>query len=222
MEWKLQIAMKDIHKHTSNILSKYKVSLCEHFLMGTVGYRILLPPDELIQTSVSLYEGDPRPQCTPDESMLALQACIQKKWLQVITEELYEQEMNRRHSSGLPEIFDSGFALGVVDFTQSGYLLHRQIIIDIYGMEHVQYNDSGWNIDDIRQEVRIYAPTQEMCVERLEELKQMPSNYIGQLIREVVSSVPEPMDWWKPNRFLSLPHGFYAVMQYQVCDDSAG
>jgi hypothetical protein len=211
--------MNDINVTTQNVLSASEVSLCEHFLMCTIGYTILLPLEELAQTSASLNEGDRRGQFTPAQYMQALDACIKKKWLRVITGESYEQEMNRRPSSAIPEIYGSGFAPGVVDFTETGYLLHRQIIIDIYGMQHIQYDASGWNIDEIRQEVHVYAPTKELCIKRLEELKRTPSNYIGQRIHRVVASAPKPIGRWKPDHFLLLPHGFYAVIKYQLYNE---
>lgn len=210
--------MNEINEITKKVLSATGVSLCEHLLMCTIGYSIFFPPQELVKTSASLNEGDPRGQFTPVQYRRAFQACIQKKWLQVITQDSFEQERNKRAASDIPEIYDSAFAPGVVDFTEPGYLLHRQIFIDIYGMERIQYNDSGWTIDEIHREVRIYAPTKELCLKRLDEFRATPSDFIGQQIKHVVEHDPEPIGSWKPNRFLVLSHGYYAVLQYQVSD----
>lgn len=211
--------MNDIDKTTQKVLRACQISLCEHFLMCTVGYGILLPPEKLVQTSASLSEGDPRGEYTSAQYMEALQACIQEKWLQVITEKLYEQEMNSRKTADVPEIHNSSFAPGVIDFTEVGYLLHRQVLIDIFGTEHIQYSDSGWEFDETCNEIHVYAPTRELCIKRVDELKQSPSDYIGHDVRHIAAYAPEPIGCWKPNRFIVLPHGFHAVAQYQLNDE---
>jgi hypothetical protein len=199
---------------TRQALYTHGVSLCEYFLMCTVGYRILLPPAGLIKMSASLSEGDPRGEFTPVHYMAALNACIQKNWLQLVTDDLFQDELNRRLSSGMPEILESSFVPGVIDFTQAGYFLYRQIIIDIFGNAHVDYKDSGWTIDEYHQRVDVYAPTLKLCIKRMQEFKEAPSDYIGHQVGSIIAHDPEPIDDWKPNRFITLPHGFHAVMYY--------
>lgn len=194
-----------------DVLREYGMSPCEHSLMCVVGYRLPLLLDELPEYSATLDSS-----CSESEYADASRSCIQKGWLEILTAEWREREAERQQSSQIPKLLDEGFEHGVVDFTQEGYLLFRKINLRIFGEEHIQYDESGWNIDERSSEVNIYAETESLCRKRAKEFKDEPSSYIGETVNITSISYPTMIGPWKPNRFITLPQGFHIKITYRI------
>lgn len=208
--------MNDMDTKTFRVLGKLGISLCEHFIMGTVGYRMPLRPEELAEHTAALVEGDPRGSFTEHEYRKAVQQCMQRGWLEIITPERCEAECRRRQRSTLPELFDTGFEPGVVDFTPEGFSLFRQSILGILGKRLVRYDDSGWNVDENNCRVDFLAETAGLCRKRIAEFMLEPSMYVGQSVRIISVTKPIRIGPWGPNRFMVLPQGYHATLEYEV------
>ena len=202
---------------TFHVLEKYEVSLAEYFVMCTVGYRIFLPPERLAQRSFALAEGDPRGEVALSEHLNAIHSCVEKAWLEILTPEEVEREMTRRQSAAIPEIYDY-LKPNTVDFTQEGYCLYRQFIFEIFGAEHIQKKDSDWNLDEIDQTVNMYAETHDLCGTLIKEFRSDPSSYIGRVVEIIDVSEIETIGSWRPNRFITLPHGFHARIRHRTVE----
>ena len=202
---------------TFHVLEKYKVSLAEYFVLCTVGYRIFSPPERLAQDSFNLSEGDPRGEVALPGHLNAIHSCVEKAWLEILTPEEVEREMARRQSAAIPEIADH-LKPNTVDFTQEGYCLYRQFIFEIFGAEHVQKSDSGWNRDEVNQTVNMYAETHDLCGVLIKEFKDEPSSYIGRVVEIIDVSEIETIGPWRPNRFITLPHGFHARVRHRTVE----
>lgn len=199
---------------TFAVLEKHNVSLAEYFVMCTVGNRIFSPPERLAQDSFALAEGDRRGEVALSGHLNAIHSCIEKAWLEILTPEEVEREMARRQSAAIPEISDH-LKPYCVDFTQDGYSLYRQFIFEIFGAEHVQNNDSGWNLDEVNQTVNMYAETHDLCGALIKEFRDAPSSYIGREVEIIDVSDIESIGSWRPNRFITLPHGFHARIRHK-------
>ena len=114
---------------TFTILEKYGVTLAAYYVMCAVGYEIFQTPERLAQTSFNHAEGDPRGEVTVSEHLNAIYRCVKKGWLEILTAEQCEREMARQESSPTIEFVDL-LEPGAVSFTQKGYLLFRQIILE--------------------------------------------------------------------------------------------
>lgn len=204
-------------ENTFDVLNKLNVSLAEYFVMCPVGYRIFLPPHEWAQTSVNLSEGDPRGQPTLVEHLKAVDSCLWNGWFEVLTPEECERVIARRQSSAIPEIVDHPEP-NTVDFTQKGHTLFRQIILNIFGSEHVRKSDAGWNLDEDNQVANIYAETNDLCQACIKEFTDDPSSCTGEAAEVVNVSHVESIGAWRPNRFVTLPHGFHACVRYEIIE----
>ncbi len=121
----------ELNEKTFQVLKKHGVSLAEHYVMGTVGYGIWLPADDLAEHTVKLVEGDSRGNFPPHEYLDAVNECIKKGWLKT-----YAPEMDSVEQQALSQSADSSemeFNPGDVKFTKAGYLLHHQTILEIFG-----------------------------------------------------------------------------------------
>lgn len=198
------------------MLERHGVSLAEHYVLCSVDHRIGFPPERLAAHTEALVEGDPRGTFSRREYLDAIGACIAKGWLRVLTPEDCRTEAERRRRSQLPELSEEGaFQPGDADFTEPGYLLFRRTLLEIFGPEHLERSDSGWNLDEARREFRVLAPTEAACRWRVEELSAEPSMYVGEEVELVRAGPPEPIGSWKPNPFLTLSHGFQARITYR-------
>lgn len=217
----IDIIRGKLRRRTLTVLGEHGVSLIEYHVMIVVGYGIVVKPDELASFSAQESEGDPRGEFPILEYCKAVDQCIEKRWLALLTPEECEREAERRQSAWLPDLTDTCLSPGTVDFTPEGYLLYRKLTLEINGKEHLQFNDSGWNLDEECKEVHILAETEEMCRRRIEEFVDNPSSHIGlggvHLPAQVINvSGPTPIGPWRPNRFIIIPNGFNAKIEYEV------
>jgi len=201
---------------TTRILNHYGISLCEHYVLCSVNYRICADQDELARHSHWATEGDQRGDFPLSDHIAAVKSCIAKGWLTILTEQDCQGEVERMRSSNIPEIYDLGLREGVVDFTYEGYLRYREILKSI---ERVQRNYSGWYIDDSKCFFDIYAETEQDCLGRLDEMKSDFSNYVGApaFIRHIEG--PYKIGQWKPIRFITIVSGFHVRVHYQIINE---
>jgi len=224
---RIDVIRNESRRRTFNALGERGVSLVEYYVMNTVGYEIILKPDELASWSVGESMDDPWGEFPLSEHLDAINHCIEKQWLKILTKEECELEVERRRSERLPDLTDAFLSPGTVDFTQEGCLLYRRIKQEINGEKHLQFKDSGWNLDEERKEVHILAETEEMCRRRISEFENNPSGYLGVGGVEVPAKVvnisgPTPIGPWRPNRFIVIPNGFYAKVDYEVVNLPSG
>jgi hypothetical protein len=206
-----------IVERTFDVLREYDVNLCEYYVICAVDdVGGMLFEGDLARESFAGSQGDPRGEFSLAEHRDAIHSCLRKKLLEELTTAKCQQESERRRTSRTPEIVESELRPGVVDFTETGYRLFRQIIVRIFGIEHIRHSDSGWNIDEDKNQVNVYAETKELCWDRIAELQSDPSSYIGATVRIGNISDPEPIGPWKPNRFLVVPRGFYGRVCYEL------
>jgi hypothetical protein len=199
------------------VLNNNDVSFAEFSVMSSVGYHIFYPPNKLAQVGVKLSEGDLLGEPTLDEHLKAIDSCLEKGWLKILTAEEYEQIIASQQSAVTPEIIDYPEP-NTVDFTPKGYSLYRQIIFETFGEEHIQRSDAGWNIDEDSQVANIYAETTELCEACIKEFADNPSSYTGKATEIVNVSQIESIGAWKPNRFITLPQGFHAGVSYKLIE----
>lgn len=122
---------------TFSVLAKYGVTLAEYYVMGTVGYEIFLPKERLAKCSFDHAEGDPRGEVDVSEHLNAINSCLEKGWFEILTIEKCKAEMARQESVLAPDdVYNVN--PGEVSLTNAGYLLYKNIILEIYGAEHVR------------------------------------------------------------------------------------
>lgn len=68
----------------------------------------------------------------------------------------------------------------------------------------------------MEQTAHIYAETQQLCETRLTQFTAEPTNYTGQTTEIKEVSEIKVIGAWKPNRFITLPQGFYVCVSYKV------
>ena len=139
---RIDLIREKSRQRTANVLGGRGASLAEYYVMCTVGYGIVLVPDELASWSVGESRGDPRGEFPVSEHLAAVNSCLEKRWLVILTSEECEREAERRRTSQLLELTDTHLAPGAVDFTPEGYALYRDLILNIYGEGHLRSMDS--------------------------------------------------------------------------------
>jgi hypothetical protein len=200
---------------TLSLLARQGMTLCEYFVMCSVDYRIGANPERLANDSWQFSQGDRRGEFPLEAHVAAVASCIAKGWLTVLTEEDVERELSRRRHSELPELEDSGVWPGAVDFTQTGYEIHRDIICKIFGVEHQQYGDCGSVFLEDRDTFQILAPTLESCRKRIEDIVSETESWCGFPAEVVAVSGPFRIGPWRRNRFIVFPEGYRAEVRYR-------
>lgn len=181
--------------------------------MCSVGYRVPYPPARLAAHSESCSHGDRRGDFPLIDHLQAVDRCLEKGWLTILTPEHFEAEQQRLHDSTVPEVLDIGYEPGHVDFTPAGYSLQRAIVGEIFGESHLQQCDAGCNFEDAFFRYDVYAPTSDLCSHLMSwrmdqgECFARPAHFVG-------ATGPEPIGAWKPCRFITLPSGFYGRVQF--------
>jgi hypothetical protein len=102
--------------HTARVLSAHGLSLPEHYVMCSAGYRVTLPLEAFITHAVSVSEGDPRGQPARPELAAALRRLQTRGLMSCLTGAALPAEARRRAASTVPEVIDTGYQVGHVDF----------------------------------------------------------------------------------------------------------
>jgi hypothetical protein len=197
------------------ILAKYGVSLPQYRVMDSVytGPFGMYEPEYLAYYTTRLLEGS-NLQYRTEDYREAIAECLEKGWLRHLSTPLPDALL-MLHESQVPVVrMETGPARGI-GFTIDGYKLHRQIRMENFGIDHVQYSDSGWVINDEAQRVEIFAEKKVHCDLRLNEFL---SNLPGHLGREATveqTEGPSATGAWRPDPFLTIPTGFKAVIKFK-------
>jgi hypothetical protein len=200
-------------------LRQHSVSACEYAVLGIVHYRINAPPRGVAEDA-HLYSDDAG---HPLENYLrAVDSCVEKGWLTILTQEDLEREERRRLSSTVPEVIDTSYCPGDVDFTEAGAALYQTLLRELWGPEHLLAR-SGWNWDEEDGRFDIYAGREEDCRSWLREMTgEGCIDGAGRPARVVRVEGPLPIGPWRPYRFLTLPSGFHAVLKVETVEGRGG
>jgi hypothetical protein len=123
------------------------VSECEDAVLTIVYYHFTLPPGGIAEYA-KLYDDTgvlPYGVHALQEYLRAVDSCIEKGWLTVLTPEYFEQEARRRAGSPLPEVNDDCYRPGDVAFTESGFALYRLLQSEMSDPECLEQEYVGWN-----------------------------------------------------------------------------
>jgi hypothetical protein len=210
----------EFHRHALDVLRRHEVSPCEDAVLGIVYYHITLPPLGIAQYAKAYDEdeimGTPYGPFPLEDYLRAIESCVAKGWLTVLTPEDFEREERRRLLSQIPEVLDKCYRPGDVAFTEAGFLLERQLSREIMGPEFEERQTEGWNWDADRQRLDVYAEDEEACRLRLEEIAGNVEQYTGRAGRVTNVEGPRPIGPWKPDRFTTVASGFHAVMKVEL------
>ena len=189
------------------------VSASENLLLRSAGMRETGLPADFIRYARG--HGGAASACSVDALWTALERLRARLQLTQLTGDDVRAERARLAASTLPERDDSpNLKAGYVDFTPGGYRVHRAIAFEVFGPEHVDYSDSFWRFDANTRRFTVVAPTAELCLRRIAEVRalgRVPGSYDPR-IRILEVSPPAPIGPWKPWRFALRDSGFLSEM----------
>lgn len=203
----------DLRKRHEQALSPHGLSGTAYSLMCTAGYRIALDRDSFIKETRGLCKGGLYSDASWEELTDALDDLLTRGLMIILSADDIEAESSRIQRSTVSELIDTGYAAGHVDFTADGIRVHREVVNQIFGAEHVMYNDSGFRFDEDSLRFLVLAPTRDLCERRLNEIQQGPNDYMGRddLVLSRIAG-PYEVRKWRPNRFIELSDGFQAII----------
>lgn len=203
-------------QQTLAALAPHGFGLCEHFVMCTVGYRGGNRPQGVAHQSWSGSAGDPRGEFPLAAHQAAVASCLAGGWLTVLTADDADREADRRRTSGLPELVDTGVAAGALDFTPVGFAAHRGVIGAVFGDALLDDQDAGWSHLEDQARFDLIAPTLDLCRRQLAELAEGLDLCVGQPAVVSAMSGPAAIGTWRPNRFVLRATGFRAGLTYRL------
>ena len=211
----------DLRARTSAALHAHGLSLAEHYLMCSAGYRVELLADAFVKHAFAATEGDRRGTASIQELTAALARLEGRELLTRLTDDALREAADRRVTSTVPEILES-LQVGRVDFTPRGFAVHREVIRSIYGDDHVARNDAGFNLDVSTGRFDVYAATLDDCERVLDEVESGGDSYTGEEhTRFIGREGPTPIGQWRPNRFVVRATGYHGVLRF-VCEPIDG
>src|SRR5947209_7021918 len=113
----------------------------------------------------------------------AVDSCITKGWLTILTPEHFKREASRRALSPVPKIIDSCYVLGAVDYTEAGHMFHRLLLREILGASILEREYCGFNWNEGRRAFDIYAADERGCRSLLKEIEQDPGGFVGEPVK---------------------------------------
>ena len=204
----------DLRERTSAALHAHGLSLAEHFLMCSAGYRVTLPPDAFVEHTFALTEGDRRGVPSIPELITALASLEARGLMTRLTDQTLREEADRRARSHAPEVMESHW-VGHVDFTPRGFAMHRDVIRSIYGDDHVERSDTDFNLDVSTGRFDVYAVTMGECQRAMDEIESGGDSYTGEEhTRFIGREGPTPVGQWRPNRFMVRDSGDHGVLHF--------
>jgi hypothetical protein len=214
----------DYKQSVQTILSSHNLSVCEYQALAMVFERV-----PLTQVGLARYAKERGDQgrsllgtFTFDEYSKAVEACIAKGLLVLLSEKALANIAASREASTIPEIDESFFAAGTVDFTASGYALCHDVTGAINALTAEPPKEyAGWNCNQGALRIDIYATSQASCARLLASAVDDLAGIVGP--GTVVANLEGPVAIgpWKPNRFLTDPSGYHAVIAYQASGSTA-
>jgi hypothetical protein len=213
----------DLRERTADALRAHALTLGEHYVMCSAGYRAALPPDAFVEHTRAVTEGDRRGTASLQELTTALARLEARELMTRLTDDALREEADRRARATMPEVLE-GYQPGDVDFTPRGFAVHRDVIRSIYGDDHVARNDAGFNLDVSTGRFDVYAVTLDDCRRLLDDIETGGDAYTGEEhTRFIGRADPTPIAQWRPNRFVVRATGYHGVLRFlcETLDQSA-
>ena len=121
----------------------------------------------------------------------------------------------RRAASRAPEVIDTGYRAGHVDFTSKGYGVHREVIRAIHGDDFLARSDAGFNLDLGAGRFDVYAVSMNECRRLMDEIQAGGDDYTGaEATCFVARDGPVAIAAWRPNRFFVREAGYHGVLRF--------
>ena len=195
--------------------ARHSLSYAEYCLLSTAGYRINLPPEEFVSETWKLNEGGAEPLPSIEQLQAALTGLRARGLLTVLSEDDVRRESERISASTVPELVEPDYRAGDVDFTSDGHRIFREVVLEAFGADHVQYSDSGFVFDEASRSFIVLAATRALCMRRIAEIQDSPESFTGDpsLVLVVEVTLPERIGAWKPTRFWLVEEGFRSVVR---------
>jgi hypothetical protein len=185
-------------------------------VLGIVYYRIPLPPDGIARTAKGYEEdGDGYGSHSLPDYLRAVEGCIAKGWLTILSAEDLEREAQRRRRSAIPELSD-GYLPGAVEFTPAGFALHQDLLEELYGLDFLDHEYSGWDWDREARRIDVFATDEDGCLSLLRDIQGDVAWYVGGAAQVQAVEGPRPIGYWKPSRFITVPGGFHAAVEVEL------
>lgn len=223
------------------VLKAHNVSSPEYFVLGQLSYRLpftkeMIASEMSYEAGVQLTDelGKPYPN-TPEECERIVDQCIEKGWTRILTAEDVAKEEASMEGEIRPEIEFFCGEEGCLDFTESGYLLYRQICTEIFGEDHFQRQDRciiGYGEyrahyqpeDHCTMRLQVFGVTRADCYELIDQFLSSRENHEGTSesypeLKSVQISPVREIGPWKPNPYVTLPKGYHAEIEYEVVRD---
>ena len=205
----------DFLTRTARVLSMHRLCLAEHYVMCSAGYRVTLPPEAFVSHAFSVTEGDRRGHPGLGDLAAALYRLRARGLMSCLTEAALRADARRRVASGVPEVIDTGYRAGHVDFTSDGYAVHRDVIRGIHGDDFLARNDAGFNLDVDAGRFDVYAVSADECRRLMYEIEAGGDAYTGaEGTRFVGRDGPAAIGPWRPNRFFTREAGYHGVLRF--------
>jgi hypothetical protein len=205
----------DFLARTARVLSAHDLSLAEHYVMCSAGYRVTLPPEAFVSHAFAVSEGDRRGHPAREELAAALRRLQSRGLMTCLTGADLRADARRRAASRVPEVIDTGYRVGHVDFTPKGYAVYRDVIRAIHGDDFLARSDARFNLDVDAGRFDVYAVNVDDCRRLMDEIQSGGDDYTGaQHTRFVGRDGPAAIAAWRPNRFVVREAGYHGVLRF--------
>src|SRR3712207_3617720 len=94
----------DFAMRTARVLGAHGLTLPEHYVMCSAGYRVTLPPEAFVAHAFSASEGDPRGHASLPELTAALARLEARGLMTRLTDADLREDARRRATSATPEV----------------------------------------------------------------------------------------------------------------------
>jgi len=200
--------------HTARVLSAHGLTLPEHYVMCSAGYRVTLPREAFVSHAFAVTEGDPRGHPARPELAAALRRLQRRGLMSCLTAEALRADARRRAASRVPEVVTE-YRVGHVDFTPKGYGVHRDVIRAIHGDDFLARSDAGCKLDLDAGRFDVYAVSVDACRRLMDEIQAGGDNYTGaECTRFVGRDGPAAITAWRPNRFFVCEAGYHGALRF--------
>jgi hypothetical protein len=200
--------------HTARVLSTHGLTLPEHYVMCSAGYRVTLPSEAFVSHALAVTEGDPRGHPARPELAAALRRLQGRGLMSCLTAAALRADARRRAASRVPEVITE-YRVGHVDFTLKGYGVHREVIRAIHGDDFLARSDAGFNLDLDAGRFDVYTVSMDECRRLMDEIQAGGDNYTGaEGTRFVGRDGPAAIAAWRPNRFFVREAGYHGGLRF--------
>lgn len=196
------------------LIHEFGLSLPEYYILGTVGYDIVVPPDELVRITFSEVKGDIRGEFATEVYVAAIRSCIEKGWLKILDDSDCERDEQRRRQEPHPICNISVYEPGCVEFTEEGASRYIQLCDDLAKLCELTPERVGWNSEQ-HGLLDLYGDTETSCAQELQEIVAYPESYLGECTHITSVSGIQPCGSWWISRFELIPEGFHVRIRYE-------